>query len=114
MRWPPPAIIEYRPADKTYRLPQEHAVMLADEEGSVLFMGGVFQMIGGMVTAAPKVARSFQTGKSVPASEFPADLYDGMDRAGAPRFKHELVQQWIPLLPEVRAKLLAGGSAADV
>lgn len=106
--------IEYRPVDKTYRLPKEHAAVLADEEGSVLFMGGLFQMFGGMVTAAPKVASSFQTGKAVPASEFPADIYAGIDRGGAPQFKHELVQQWIPLLPDVRAKLLAGGSAVDV
>jgi hypothetical protein len=106
--------IQYRPADKTYSLPKEHAVVLADEEGSVLFMGGLFQMFRGMVTAAPKVASSFQTGKAVPASEFPADIFDGIDRGGAPQFRHELVQRWIPLLPEVREKLLAGGSVADV
>jgi SAM-dependent methyltransferase len=106
--------IEYRPVDKTYRLPKEHAVVLADEEKSPLFMGGLFQMFGGMVTAAPKVANAFQTGKPVPPSEFPAGIFAGVDRGGAPQFRHELVQHWIPLLPDVRENLLAGASAADV
>src|SRR4051794_5420613 len=53
--------LEYRPADKTYLLSPEHAKVLADEEFSN--MPGAFQLIESAVSAAPKVARAFQTGK---------------------------------------------------
>lgn len=106
--------VEYSPKDKTYTLPNEHALVLANEETSPMFMGGLFQMFGGFVAATPKVASTFQTGKPVPMSEFPEDVFAGIDRTSAPRYKHDLVQNWIPLFPEVQRKLTAGGAAVDV
>jgi ubiquinone/menaquinone biosynthesis C-methylase UbiE len=106
--------IEYRPRDKTYILPSEHALVLANEETSPVFIGGAFQLYGGMVAATPKVASTFQTGKPVSMSDFPEDVFVGTDRVTAPRYKHDLVQKWIPLLPQVQEKLMAGGAAVDV
>lgn len=106
--------VEYRPEDKTYVLPHEHALVLANEETSPMFMGGAFQMFGGMIAATSKVANTFQTGRPVPMSEFPEDVFAGIDRVTAPVYKHDLVQKWIPLLPQVQAKLAAGGAAVDV
>jgi SAM-dependent methyltransferase len=106
--------IEYRPADKTYLLPKEHAWLLADEELSPMFMGGLFQFLVPMVSAAPKIANAFQTGKPVTIHDFPPDLYHGVERISAPGYKHELVQKWIPLLPRVQEKLMAGGAAVDL
>jgi SAM-dependent methyltransferase len=106
--------VEYRPENKTYMLPNEHALVLANEETSPLFMGGMFQMFGGMIAATPKVAGTFQTGKPVPMSEFPEDVFVGIDRVSAPRYKHDLVQKWIPLIPQVQEKLATGGAAVDV
>jgi ubiquinone/menaquinone biosynthesis C-methylase UbiE len=37
-----------------------------------------------------------------------------MERISAPRFKHDLVQKQIPLMPQVEAKLTNGGSAVDL
>ena len=60
--------IEYRPADKTYSLSSERAAVLANEEYSSL--PGLFQLIESLVSAAPKVAHAFQTGKPVTAADF--------------------------------------------
>jgi SAM-dependent methyltransferase len=106
--------VQYRPADKTYLLAKEHAQILADEESSSLFMGAVFQLILPIVSAAPKVATAFKTGKPVTPNDFTPDLYLGGERSSAPYFKHQLVQNSIPLLPRVQDQLVAGGWAADV
>lgn len=37
--------LEYRPLDKTYILPNDHAEVLADEESSPMFRGGLFQFL---------------------------------------------------------------------
>jgi ubiquinone/menaquinone biosynthesis C-methylase UbiE len=106
--------VEYRPADKTYLLTKEHAQILADEESSPLFIGGMFQLLSPTVSATPKVANAFQTGKPVTMYDFTADLYLGMERASPPNLKHQLVQNWTPLLPRVQEALISGGTAVDV
>jgi 2-polyprenyl-3-methyl-5-hydroxy-6-metoxy-1,4-benzoquinol methylase len=104
--------LEYRPTDKTYLLSPEHASVLANEEFSRV--PGLFQLIESLVSAAPKVAHAFQTGKPVTADDFTADLNLGGRRASAPDYKHHLVQEWIPLLPHVQQALVAGATAVDV
>jgi ubiquinone/menaquinone biosynthesis C-methylase UbiE len=106
--------IAYRPSDKTYLLPKEHAPILADEETSPMFIGGMFQLLVPMVASAPKVAGAFQSGKPVTMYDFSADLYQGMERASAPGFRHQLVQKWIPLLTGIEEVLRSGGNAVDV
>jgi hypothetical protein len=49
--------VEYRPGDKTYLFSKEHAYVLADEETSPMFQGGVFELLVPLASAAPKVAR---------------------------------------------------------
>jgi SAM-dependent methyltransferase len=106
--------VEFRRADQTYVLSPDHASFLADEESSPLFLGGLFQLLIPLVSAAPKVARAFQTGKPVTMYDFRADLCEGSERISAPGFKHELVQKWIPSLPRVQQALMTGGAAVDV
>ncbi len=106
--------IEYRPADKRYVLSKEHALVLTDEENSPLFLGGMLELLVPMVAAANKVAGAFQTGIPITMDDFGPELFEGMERASAPAFKHSLVQKWIAGLPQVEAKLRAGGTAVDV
>src|SRR5436190_7951261 len=103
--------LEYRPLDKTYILPNDHAEVLADEESSPMFRGGVFRSLVPVYSAAPQVANTFQTGK--PAI-FPPEIDIAGERSFAPAYKYELVQKWIPLLPGIQEKLTAGASAVDV
>jgi SAM-dependent methyltransferase len=106
--------IEYRPADKTYVLTKEHSLVLADEDNSASFLGGVFQCAGDLAAAAPALIESLRTGKPLTMSDYPADFSDALERESAPFYKHLLVQNWIPLLPQVQEKLTRGGSAADL
>jgi 2-polyprenyl-3-methyl-5-hydroxy-6-metoxy-1,4-benzoquinol methylase len=105
--------VEYRTDSQTYFLPPEHAVSLADED-SLFFFGGFISGIIPNLAVAPKVADAFKTGKGVSISEYPSEVFAALERSSGPLYKHRLVQQWIPAMPSVKAKLEAGGSALDV
>jgi SAM-dependent methyltransferase len=105
--------VEYDPGTETYRLPPEHAAVLADET-SPFFVGGFVEMIVPAVIQAPKLVKAFRSGKGVPQSAYPPEIFEAIERGTAPWYRHKLVQDWIPVMPEVQAKLEQGGSALDV
>lgn len=105
--------VEHNSEDDTYLLPPEHALPLADEEFP-FFTGGFVQMIVPTVTVAPQVADAFKTGRGVTQDQYLPDMYESIERATAPWYKHSLIQTWIPTMPDVQQKLETGGSACDV
>ncbi len=105
--------VEYDPRTGKYFLPPEHALPLADEEFPY-FAGGFLQMIVPTVTVAPKVAEAFRQCGGVSQSEYSPEMFESIERATAPWYKHQLVQKWIPAMPQVKSKLESGGSALDV
>jgi hypothetical protein len=77
--------IEYSPAGKTYLLTKEHALVLADEETSAVFLGGMFEFAEALVAAAPafdNCASHGQTSATVRLS-CPAFGGDGTDLGAA-------------------------------
>lgn len=105
--------IDYDPASGRYSMPREHAMILADET-SPFFMGGFMQIVAPEVGMAPKLVEAFRTGKGIPQSEYPAEVFEGIERGSAPMYRHSLVRKWMPAMPQVVAALNAGGSALDV
>jgi SAM-dependent methyltransferase len=105
--------VEHDAAAGTYLLTPEYAAALADED-SPFFIGGYFQMAQAAVTIAPKVAEAFRTGKGVTQAEYPAGFFEAAERNSRTRYLHKLLRKWIPAMPQVVARLNAGGIAADV
>jgi ubiquinone/menaquinone biosynthesis C-methylase UbiE len=105
--------VTYDAASGKYLLPPEHALPLADESFP-FFIGGFMQLTVPLISVAPKVAEHFKTGKGVTQAEYPQEVWEGMERASMPAYKHKLVQEWIAAMPEVKRKLEAGGTAIDV
>ena len=105
--------LEYYPDTARYFLPPEHAAPLADEDFPY-FAGGFLELIVPTVSMAPKVAEAFRSGKGVPQSEYSPEMFESIERATAPGYKHQLVQKWIPAMPQVKSKLERGGTALDV
>jgi hypothetical protein len=64
--------LEYEPAQQTYRLPDEHAYLLASE-GTDHFMGGLFCFTPVLLGVASKVAAAFEQGGGVPFEEYGTD-----------------------------------------
>jgi SAM-dependent methyltransferase len=105
--------ISYDAAAARYSMSAEHAMILANED-SPFFMGGFMQMIVPEVGMAPKLLESFRTGRGLPQSEYPPEVFEAIERGSAPMYKHSLIRKWMPAMPQVVAALNAGGSALDV
>jgi hypothetical protein len=95
--------IEYNPANARYTMAPEHAMILANED-SPFFMGGFMQMIVPEVSMAPKLMESFRTGKGLPQSEYPPEVFEAIERGSAPIYRHQLVRKWIPTMVEVESR----------
>jgi len=71
--------IEYDPETGRYRLPDEHALALADEQSPVFVQGG-FQIAMAMLKAEPRIAEAFRTGAGMPWGEHDPGLFVGTER----------------------------------
>ncbi len=105
--------LEYDPTSKHFTLPPEHAIALAGE-GSPMFMGGAYQQLPALLERLDQVEHAFRHGGGVPQDAYSENLWEGMERISAGWFDHLLVQQWIPAIPDIQAKLERGAYVVDV
>ena len=105
--------LEYDPVEKRFNLPPEHVSVLAEESGP-FFFGGIHQMLIGMIGPLDELTNAFRHGGGVPQSAYDDNMWDGLERFSSGWFENLLLQQWIPLMPDVQAKLEAGCVLADV
>jgi 2-polyprenyl-3-methyl-5-hydroxy-6-metoxy-1,4-benzoquinol methylase len=105
--------VAYDATSRRYHLTPEYAMVLADED-SPFFAGSYFQMVQSVMSVAPKVSDSFRTGKGVAQTEYPPWMFEASERNSFPRYRYKLVKKWIGALPDVVARLNAGGTAVDV
>ncbi len=105
--------VTYDRRDGTFELPDEHAAVLADE-GSDVFMAGMFEVLAAMWAATGQIGEAFRTGDGVGWGDHDPRLYRGVERLFAPMYRSQLVEQWIPALDGMDARLRDGGLVADV
>src|SRR6185312_631824 len=105
--------VVYRPAERTYELPAEQAMVLADEDSPV-FLGGAFETIASCYADHDKFVDAFRTGSGVGWAEHDHRLFTGVLRLFRPGYAAHLVDEWLPALDGVVEKLRAGAKVADV
>ncbi len=105
--------VTYDPATGRYALPEAHAAVLADEDGPACMLGG-FQGMAAATSATSKVIDAFRSGGGVGWHEHDPSLFEGTERFFRPGYNTYLVDEWLPALDGVRAKLEAGARVADV
>jgi 2-polyprenyl-3-methyl-5-hydroxy-6-metoxy-1,4-benzoquinol methylase len=98
---------------KRFTLPPEHALVLVDQD-SPLYFASLTAQVPTYYANVDLLAAAFQHGGGVPQERFGSDWRCGLERFTRLFFHNNLVQQWIPAMPAVDAKLQAGGSVADV
>jgi 2-polyprenyl-3-methyl-5-hydroxy-6-metoxy-1,4-benzoquinol methylase len=103
----------YDPDTDTYSLSDESAFLLADE-GSPLFLGGLFDVMQSLYADTPKLEQAFRTGEGVGWGDHDHRLYTGTARFFRPGYVANLVQNWIPSLDGVEERLRDGGRVADI
>lgn len=105
--------VTYEPAGRTFTLPAEHAPALADE-GGPMFFGGVQQEFVGFASVLDGLIEAFRSGRGVPPAAYAEDTWVGISRFTKGWFNNLLLQQWVPAMPDVAAKLDRGATVADV
>jgi len=105
--------LTYEPETCRYRLPAEHAAVLADET-SAAFMAGGFHSAVAVFQVLDRMESAFRTGEGVGWHEHDHRLFCGVERFFAPAYREHLVADWIPALEGVQKKLESGARIADV
>jgi len=103
----------YDPASRCFRLPVEHAPLLA-QEGGPLFLGGGFEQLVSIAPMLDRIEHAFRQGGGVPLTAYHDHFWCGTERLTAGWFDNLLVSLWLPAMPAVQAKLAQGGRIADV
>src|SRR4051794_8112125 len=106
-------IVEYDPETERYRLPAEHALVLADDL-SPFALAGLFESVAAVVRSHERLRDAFRTGAGVGWGEHHHALFHGIERVFATEYRGLLIDEWIPALDGVADKLRAGASVADV
>ncbi|MBY5513586.1 class I SAM-dependent methyltransferase [Rhizobium leguminosarum] len=105
--------VAYDEKTDRFSLTPEQAMVFA-EENSPAFFVGAFEVVQSMWMDEPKIADAFRTGKGLGWHEHSTCLFRGTERFFRPGYNSHLVNEWIPALAGVEAKLKAGASVADV
>jgi 2-polyprenyl-3-methyl-5-hydroxy-6-metoxy-1,4-benzoquinol methylase len=105
--------LAYDNATKQFTLPPEHAFVLADPD-SPFYLGSMLTMSEAPYANIPLLAEAFRHGGGVPQERFGGEFWCAFERFTRTAFRNNLVQEWIPAMPQADAALRAGGSAADV
>ena len=105
--------VDYDPASGRYTLPAEQAVALTDET-SPAYLPGFFQIAIGSVLDSPRIIEAAKTGEGIGWHDHVHDVHDGCERFFRPGYNAHLIDEWLPALDGVTAKLEHGASVADV
>jgi len=83
--------LEYDPVGETYRLPDEHAFLLASDDTDH-FMGGLFSIVPVLLRVAPDVATAFAQGGGVRFEEFGSEGVVGLDLINRGQYEQRLTR----------------------
>jgi len=105
--------IDYDPAAETFSLSPEQAMIFSVKDSPV-YLAGAFDLVAAMIEGEPKVEHSFRTGEGVRWGDSAGCLFCATGAFFRPGYVNNIVQNWVPALDGVEAKLKAGARVADV
>ena len=105
--------IDYHAASRTYELTAEQAAILADES-SPYFLPNAWQVIASLWADEEAAIAAIRTGAGIAWGDHDARLHCGSAAFFRNGYSASLVQEWLPALNGVVAKLKAGASVADI
>jgi len=105
--------INYSPGDGTFSMSLEQAAVLANED-TTYFTAGAFQYAVTCYRQIPKLADAFKNGGGVPFSDFGPEIVEAIERLFHVGYETWVAREWIPAVPDIHQRLLAGASVAEV
>ena len=105
--------VDYDPASETFSLSPEQAMIFSVKDSPV-FLAGAFDLVAAMIEGEPKVEKSFRTGGGVRWGDTAGCLFCATGAFFRPGYVNNIIQNWLPSLEGVTAKLKSGAKVADV
>jgi SAM-dependent methyltransferase len=103
-----------RPADeRRYAVPAEHVPVLADQD-DLAFFRPFLNAAAAAAQQLPALVEAYRTGDGVPWHRYGDLMRRAQGLGNRPLFLRLLGQEWLPSVPDVHARLVAGGRVADV
>lgn len=106
-------VVEWDGAREKFRLPPEHAAVLADDN-SPAAMAGAALLPKVMFRDMDSILAAFRSGEGVGWGEHDPALYDSTERFFRTAYRSSLVDEWLPALDGVGERLAAGARVADI
>jgi 2-polyprenyl-3-methyl-5-hydroxy-6-metoxy-1,4-benzoquinol methylase len=103
-------IVAYDATTATFVLPPEHAALLVGD-GSMAPIAGMNTLLAKYV---PELARVFRDGGGIPYAAYCPEFSEAMDAVGRGVFDRFLIDQYLPMVPDLGERLAAGARVADV
>jgi SAM-dependent methyltransferase len=105
--------VDYDPATRRFALSPEAALIYA-AEGDPRCLQGFFQAVKSAYDDEEKSTEAIRAGRGLGWGERSACCFCGTDRFFRPGYAVNLVENWIPALTGIEARLKAGASVADI
>ena len=103
----------YEAATDRFSLSPEQALVFVVKDSPV-YLAGAFELAAAMIEAEPKVEECFRHGSGVRWGDHAGCLFCATGQFFRPGYVNNIVQNWLPALDGVEAKLQAGARVADV
>ena len=100
-------------SDGKFRLPEEQAMALADEDSPVYVAGGA-SVLASLFLDKDKVVAAMRSNGALSWGDHHQCLFSGTERFFRPGYRAHLVAEWLPALEGVVRKLEAGARVADI
>jgi len=105
--------IEYDPASDSFSISPEQAMVFTVTDSPV-YLRGAFELAAAMIEAESKVEECFRHGTGVRWGDSAGCLFCATGMFFRPGYVNNIVQQWIPALDGIEARLHTGARVADV
>ncbi len=105
--------VNYDPASGRYTLSEEQALCLADPAGPV-DLPGAYNIVEDTFHMLDRTLENFRSGEGMEWGEHHACLFHGTERFFRAGYHAHLLDEWLPALDGVVAKLTHNGKVADV
>ncbi|PWU26074.1 SAM-dependent methyltransferase [Pseudomonas sp. RW407] len=96
-----------------FRLPEEQAMALAVEDSPVYVAGGA-GVLASLYQDKDKLVAAMRGDGALPWGDHHPCLFRGTERFFRPGYRAHLVEEWLPALDDVVAKLQRGAQVADI
>ena len=105
--------VDYDPATTNFSLSPEQAMVFGIKDSPV-YLAGAFDLAAAMIEGEAKVEAAFRDGSGVAWGDSAGCLFCSVGAFFRPTYVNSIVQEWIPSLNGVEAKLKAGAKVADI